>query len=69
MDWFKSGWIGVSIDAYAEENEYIRYGSNWTTIERNLTLLNRLGNRNKWYPCSVMAYNSCTMHRLIWLVY
>ena len=69
-DQFKSGWIGVSIDAYAEENEYIRYGSNWSSIERNLQLLNRLGKHwDKWITSSVMAYNSCTMHRLIdWFV-
>ena len=69
-DQFKSGWIGVSIDAYAEENEYIRYGSNWDVIERNLKLLNRLGSHwSKWITSSVMAYNSCTMHRLInWFI-
>jgi len=69
-DNFKSGWIGVSIDAYAEENEYIRHGSDWNKIEENLKLLKGLGNHwTKWITSSVMAYNSCTMHRLLdWFV-
>lgn len=69
-DQFKSGWIGVSIDAYKEENEYIRHGSKWTNIEDNLKLLNQLGPHwAKWITSSVMAYNSCTMHRLIkWFI-
>ena len=69
-DNFKSGWIGVSIDAYAEENEYIRHGSDWSKIEENLKLLKTLGSHwTKWITSSVMAYNSCTMHRLLdWFV-
>jgi hypothetical protein len=67
---FKSGWIGISIDAYAEENEYIRHGSKWNKIEENLKLINGLGNHwTKWITSSVMVYNSCTMHRLIdWFI-
>ena len=63
---FRSGWIGVSIDAYREENEYIRYGSKWTNIEDNLKLTGQLGPQWKqWVTSSVMAYNSCSMDRLI----
>jgi len=65
-DQFKSGWIGVSIDAYGEENEYIRYGSKWDKIEENLKLLNVLGSHwSKYITSTVMNYNCCSMHRLI----
>jgi MoaA/NifB/PqqE/SkfB family radical SAM enzyme len=69
-DQFRTGWIGVSIDAYGDENEYIRHGSKWTAIENNLKLVKGLGNHwTKWVTSSVMAYNSCTMHRLIdWFI-
>jgi MoaA/NifB/PqqE/SkfB family radical SAM enzyme len=69
-DQFRTGWIGVSIDAYGIENEYIRYGSKWSTIENNLKLLKGLGSHwTKWVTSSVMAYNSCTMHKLIdWFI-
>lgn len=65
-DKFASGWIGVSIDAYKEENEYIRYGSSWAKIEENLKLLGKLGPHwTKWVTSSVMVYNACTMHKLV----
>jgi len=69
-DQFRTGWIGVSVDAYGIENEYIRHGSKWSTIENNLKLLKGLGSHwTKWVTSSVMAYNSCTMHRLIdWFI-
>jgi len=69
-DQFRTGWIGVSIDAYGIENEYIRHGSKWSTIENNLKLLKGLGSHwTKWVTSSVMAYNSCTMHKLIdWFI-
>lgn len=63
---FKSGWIGISIDAYKEENEYIRHGSNWPRIEENLKLLKTLGPHwSQWITSSITAYNCCTMHRLV----
>jgi MoaA/NifB/PqqE/SkfB family radical SAM enzyme len=69
-DQFRTGWIGISIDAYGDENEYIRHGSKWSAIENNLKLVKGLGNHwTKWVTSSVMAYNSCTMHRLIdWFI-
>lgn len=69
-DNFKSGWIGVSIDAFGQENEYIRYGSDWRKINENLKLLNGLGPHwKKWVTSSVMAYNCLTMHKLIdWFI-
>ena len=69
-DQFRTGWIGVSIDAYGVENDYIRHGSKWSTIENNLKLVKGLGNHwTKWVTSSVMAYNSCTMHKLIdWFI-
>lgn len=65
-DQFKSGWIGISIDAFGEENEYIRHNSRWNNIEKNLLLTKKLGTHwRQWVTSSVMVYNSCTMHRLI----
>ena len=37
--YFKTVKVGVSIDAYNERNQYIRYPSNWSKIEHNLRLL------------------------------
>lgn len=67
---FKSGWIGVSIDAYKEENEYIRNGSSWEKIEENLKLLNYLGPQwTKWITSTIMVYNVCTMDRFVdWFI-
>ena len=65
-DQFKSGWLGVSIDAYAEENEYIRYKSKWSNIEEKLKLTKNLGAHwEQWVTSSVMAYNCCSMDRLL----
>jgi hypothetical protein len=53
---FRTGWIGISIDAYGDENEYIRYGSKWSAIENNLKLVKGLGNHwTKWVTSSVNA--------------
>lgn len=63
---FNTGWIGVSIDAFGEENEYIRYGSSWIKIEENLKLLNGLGAHwVKYITTTVMNYNCCTIHKLV----
>jgi len=63
---FKSGWLGISIDAFNEENEYIRYGSKWQTVEKNLKLIKGLKMQwTNWVTSSVMYYNCTTMHRLI----
>lgn len=62
---FKSGWLGISIDAYKEENEYIRYGSKWHNLEKNLKMVKELGNHwKKIILTTVMSYNVCTLHRL-----
>jgi MoaA/NifB/PqqE/SkfB family radical SAM enzyme len=37
--YFKKVKVGVSIDATEERNQYIRFPSNWETIEKNLHLL------------------------------
>lgn len=63
---FKSGWIGISIDAFAEENEYIRHGSSWQRIEENLKLFSTFGeNWNLVLTGTASIYNSCTMHRYV----
>ena len=66
---FKSGWIGASIDAYDNENEYIRHGSKWQKIEENLKLLNGLDNWEKWVTSTVSVYNVCTIDKLVtWFI-
>lgn len=63
---FKSGWLGISIDAYDEENEYIRYGSKWSNIEKNLKMIKSLGPHwKKLIATTVMSYNVCTLDKLI----
>jgi hypothetical protein len=63
---FKSGWIGISIDAFAEENEYIRHGSSWAKIEENLKLFKQFDyNWNIILTGTASVYNSCTMHRYV----
>jgi hypothetical protein len=63
---FKSGWLGVSIDAYREENEYIRHGSKWSNIEQNLKMIKRLGPHwKKLITTTVMSYNVCTLDKII----
>lgn len=37
--YFQKVKVGVSIDAVGEKNNYIRYPTDWTTIEKNLRLL------------------------------
>ena len=46
-DNFKSGWIGVSIDAFGDENEYIAAWKQLEKIEENLKMLNGLGSIGK----------------------
>ena len=38
----------VSIDGYAEENDYFRYGSKWNTIEKNLKYYIAEGEKYGW---------------------
>jgi MoaA/NifB/PqqE/SkfB family radical SAM enzyme len=42
--YFKMVKVGVSIDAYNEKNQYIRFPSNWNKIEYNLRLLDNTPN-------------------------
>lgn len=63
---FKSGKIGLSIDAYEKENYYIRYPSKWDRIEKNLLIYNLLGNHwDKRISSVIVAYNALTIHKLL----
>jgi organic radical activating enzyme len=55
---FKSVSIGASIDGFAEINDYIRYPSRWSQIEKNLIRLDQsLPNLRVWLSTTVQTYN------------
>jgi sulfatase maturation enzyme AslB (radical SAM superfamily) len=58
----------VSIDAFGKLNDYIRSGSNWADISRNLQLLQQKANDSaNWLPCigsTVSIYNANLMQEL-----
>lgn len=63
---FKKGSISLSIDAFGEENEYIRYPTPWSKIEENIVKFK--GFPKDWnikLHSTVMTYNAITMHRLL----
>lgn len=66
---FAGGRANVSIDAYKEENEFIRWNSNWQTTLDNLPKFGRL--HQGYAVCigtSVSAYQSCTIDKLlVWI--
>ncbi|MCS7316871.1 MAG: twitch domain-containing radical SAM protein [Candidatus Dojkabacteria bacterium] len=63
---FKSGKLGLSIDAYREENHYIRYPSKWDKIENNLLKFNKLDKKwDKRIASVIVAYNTLSVHKLL----
>jgi MoaA/NifB/PqqE/SkfB family radical SAM enzyme len=63
---FKGGHLRCSIDGYAEENEYIRHGSNWNIIIENLKRTKKL--HSGWYrviQTTLTAYQILTIDRLV----
>ena len=54
---FKSVAIAVSLDGFANVNDYIRYPSKWDSIEPNIRRLQRIKNAYVYANVTVQAYN------------
>ena len=62
---FKRVQLNCSIDATGKLDRYIRYPSNWETIERNFKTIRKLPNANIEIHCTVQMYNILRLHELI----
>ena len=62
---FKSIQLNCSIDAVGELDRYIRYPSDWKTIEKNFEVIRSLDNANIEIHCTVQMYNILRLHELI----
>ena len=62
---FKVVQLNCSIDAIGDLDRYIRYPSDWKTIEKNFTDLNNLDNVNTEIHCTVQMYNILRIQELI----
>lgn len=58
---YKNITFNVSIDGVEEVQEYIRRGSNWNTVEKNVL---EFGNKNITVHCTVQALNFVHLHKL-----
>lgn len=66
---FCSGTIGISIDAYQEENFYCRYPTDWDKVVNNLKLIKGLGRQwQKKIKSAIYVYQCCTMDKLLWFL-
>jgi organic radical activating enzyme len=67
---FKEVRIGMSIDGVGKMNEYIRYPSKWSQVEKNIQLLDQ-SNSNfiLWWAATIQAYNFIHLpDMLIWKI-
>ena len=62
---FKSVKLNCSIDAIGELNRYIRYPSDWATIERNFFKVRELPNVITEVHCTVQMYNIFHLHQVL----
>ena len=62
---FKKLQLNCSIDATHELDRYIRYPSDWKTIERNFEYIRQLDNANIEIHCTVQMYNILRLPELI----
>lgn len=62
---FKHVQLNCSIDATGELDRYIRYPSNWATIERNFQDIRKLYNATIEIHCTVQMYNILHLDKLI----
>lgn len=62
---FKKVQLNCSIDATGELDRYIRYPSDWKTIERNFEAIRELDNANIEIHCTVQMYNILKLENLI----
>lgn len=54
---FKSVIVAVSVDGYAELQEYVRFPAKWGDLEKNLPRLRALPNADVYLHMTVQAYN------------
>lgn len=68
LNHFKSGVLLCSIDAYGEENEFLRYPSKWSDIENSLQKLSLLTANWKVVLKSAISHYNCLSYDrlLIW---
>lgn len=59
LNCFKGGRVGISIDGYAEENDYLRWPSKWNTVEKNLKNFKILGDTWEKYIISAVSVYQC----------
>lgn len=62
---FKNLDVMMSIDAYGDDNDYIRFPSKWSDIERNVTTLINLPNTKSYINCTVSNLNFLLLPKLI----
>jgi len=62
---FKHVQLNCSIDAVGKLDRYIRYPSNWETIERNFEIIRKLQNATIEIHCTVQMYNILYLDKLI----
>jgi molybdenum cofactor biosynthesis enzyme MoaA len=62
---FKKVKLNLSIDAYGELNNYIRYPSKWKKIEENFNKIRKLENSIIEIHCTVQIYNILNLNELI----
>ena len=62
---FKRVQLNCSIDAVGKLDRYIRYPSNWETIQQNFETIRQLDNANIEIHCTVQMYNILRLHELV----
>lgn len=62
---FKRIQLNCSIDAYGDLNRYIRYPSNWKSIEKNWQRIITMENVSYEIHCTVQMYNILNLNELI----
>lgn len=70
LNQFKRLKVSISIDAYDEENHYIRYPSNWDTINEKMKLLRVLDKQKVWIRIHsvIQFFNAATLYKLCWWI-
>lgn len=55
----------MSVDAYNQDNHYIRYPAQWYQIEENFQVLKNMPNVNAWISCTLSNLNLPVVHKLL----
>lgn len=62
---FKKIQLNCSIDAYGELDRYIRYPSDWATIDQNFKRIRKQKKVNIEIHCTVQMYNILRLHKFL----